>query len=100
MPSFDPTQWAGLSSATSGDAGEETLAKTRTEGEHFAALLEAGEFEKAARFAANSPKQAPGLGLGLGLGVGLGLGLGLGLALMRVVMGEDSWAMLKTPWKS
>ena len=42
MPSFDPTQWAGLSSATSGDAGDEALAKTRTEAEHFAALLEAG----------------------------------------------------------
>lgn len=57
MPSFDPTQWAGLSSATSGEAGDETLAKTRTEAEHFAALLEASEFEKAARFAAHSPKQ-------------------------------------------
>ena len=61
MPSFDPTQWAGLSSATSGDAGDEALAKTRTEAEHFAALLEAGEYEKAARFAANSPKQEPTL---------------------------------------
>ena len=27
MPSFDPTQWAGLLSATSGDAGDEALAK-------------------------------------------------------------------------
>ena len=41
-PTPNPTQWAGLSSATSGDAGDEALAKTRTEAEHFAALLEAG----------------------------------------------------------
>ena len=60
-PPPNPTQWAGLSSTTGGDAGDEALAKTRTEAEHFAALLEAGEYEKAARFAANSPKQEPTL---------------------------------------
>ena len=40
-------------------AGDDSgAAKARTEGEHFAALLAAGEFDQAARFAANSPKQA------------------------------------------
>ena len=65
MPSFDPTQWAGLSSAGQGgdasgfSAGDEGggAAKSLTEAEHFAALLGAAEYEKAARFAANSPKQ-------------------------------------------